>query len=62
MHRVGPGLRRRFEDLADVQVGFRRALAAQRVPFIRHRRVQGVQVRVGMDGRAGQARVPCRPG
>ena len=61
VHRVRAGVGRRLEDLADVQVAVRGALAAQRVGLVGHRGVQRVQVRLAVDGDAGQPGVPAGP-
>jgi hypothetical protein len=61
MHGVRARVSRRLEDLADVQVALGRALAAQRERLVGHRGVQGIQVRLGVHGDAGQARIPAGP-
>ena len=64
MHGVRAGLGRDVDDLADVQVCLRRRAAVERVRLVGDHDVQGVEVLVGVDGHAGQARVPagaCHP-
>ena len=57
VHRVGAGPRRDGDDLLDVEVGLRRGRPVQRVRLVRGPDVLRVEILVGVDGDAGQARV-----
>ena len=59
--RIGPGVRGPLEDLLDIEVAVGGGLPLQRVRLVGHGDVQSVQVRLGIDGDTGQARVPARP-
>ncbi len=62
MDRVGTGLRRHFEDLRDVEVRIGRGPPAEGVRFVGHRHMQPIQVRLGVDGDAGQIRIATGTG
>jgi hypothetical protein len=57
VHGIGARARRDGDDLLDVQVRLRRRGAVQRVRLVGGTHVQGVEVLLGVDGDAGQARV-----
>ena len=60
--RVGPGLRRHLEDLRDVQIRIGGGLPTEGVRLVRHRHMQPVHVRLGVDGDAGQIRIAAGTG
>ncbi|MCY1224728.1 hypothetical protein D9M72_368990 [compost metagenome] len=55
---VGAALVRHFDELFHHEVGLGSGVAAQCVGLIRQAHVQGVAVRVGVDGHRGDAFVP----
>ena len=59
--RVGAGLRRGVEELAEVQVGLGRRLAAERERLVGEPHVRRVGVGFGVHGHAGQPGVLGRP-
>ncbi len=61
MDRVGAGLLRRVEQLAEVEVGLRRGLAAEGEGLIGEPNVRRVGVRFGVHGHARDPGVPGRP-
>ena len=58
---VGAGFGRGVEDLAEVQVGLRRGLAAQRERLVGQPHVRRLGVGLGVHRHAGQARIAGRP-
>jgi hypothetical protein len=59
VHGVGVRPPRDRDDLVDVQVGLRRGGAVERVRLVGGAHMQGIEILVGVDGDAGQARVPA---
>jgi hypothetical protein len=51
----------RLEDLVHAEIAFRGGLPAERVRLVRHRDVQGVEIRFAVHGHADQAGVPAGP-
>ena len=62
MHGVGTGSLGDVDDLGDVEVGLGRAGAAEGEGLVGHLDVQGVAVRVGVDGDGGEAGIAAGPG
>jgi hypothetical protein len=60
--RVGAGLAGDVDDLVHHQVGLGGGVAAQRVGLVGEADVEGIPVRVGVDGDGGDARRPGRRG
>ena len=61
MDRVGAGLLRGVEDLAEVQIGLRGGLPAQGERLIGQPHMRGVGVRFGVDRHTAQTGVLGRP-
>ena len=62
VHRVGAGLRRRVEDLADVEVRLRRRAAPEGEGLVGELHVQCVAIGIGVHRHGLRARRPCRRG
>jgi hypothetical protein len=60
--RVGPGLRRRLEELRDVQIGVGGGPPAEPVCLVRHHDVQPIDVGFRVDGNTGQIRIATGAG
>ena len=59
VHRVGAGLLRDRDDLADVEVGVARCRAVERVRLVGEPHEERVPVRLGVDGDTADAGVPA---
>ncbi|MNS72731.1 hypothetical protein D3C72_1061510 [compost metagenome] len=55
MHGIGAAAARDLEQLGDIQVGVRRAVAVEAVGFVGQARVDCVDIGIGIDGNGGHA-------